>query len=555
MRRFRIASCELRILFLIILLALFLRFYHLGKVPPSPDWDEAALGYNAYSIMKTGRDEYGKLLPLILRSFDDYKPALYTYLVIPFIKIFGLNTFAVRLPSAILGTLTILLTYFLTKELFSNSPFSILYSLFTIFLLSLSPWHLHFSRIAFESNVGLFFNVLFALLFLKSLEKPSLFPLSVLSATLNIYVYQGEKIFTPLLFCLLCFLWHEEVFRMPKKYLVLAFIIGLVVILPFIYLALTTPQIFLRAKGTSFAADLTPFLARTVQKLIRDHQRNDYLGLILDNRRVTYFLTFIQNYLSHFDLNWLFIKGDDARHHAPGMGLLYLWELPFFLLGIYSLFFENFFWRTKVFLFGWWLLAPIPAAFTSGVPHAVRALNILPIPQILTALGLMKFFQYLKTKTSVICYLLFAFCFLFFVFNFFYYLNQYFVQLNYFTSWTWQYGYKEAIEEIQKIEPNFEKIVVSNQPPLDQSYMFFLFYLKYDPKEYQKAGGTVSGGFAEPHKGFGKYTFRPIKWEEEEKTPEILYVGRPEDFPSDVNVLKTIYYLDGKEAMKLVAGQ
>src|SRR6266404_9311757 len=87
---------------IIVLLAVLLRLWQLGNVPPSPDWDEAALGYNAYSIMHTGRDEYGKFLPVVLRSFDDYKPALYAYLTIPAISVFGLDTFAVRLPSAVL---------------------------------------------------------------------------------------------------------------------------------------------------------------------------------------------------------------------------------------------------------------------------------------------------------------------------------------------------------------------------------------------------------------------------------------------------------------------
>ena len=95
-------------LVLILILAAFLRFWQLGRVPPSPDWDEAALGYNAYSLMRTGADEYGQKLPLVLRSFDDYKPAVYAYLAILPIKIFGLNVFAVRLHAALLGTLAVL---------------------------------------------------------------------------------------------------------------------------------------------------------------------------------------------------------------------------------------------------------------------------------------------------------------------------------------------------------------------------------------------------------------------------------------------------------------
>ncbi|PIR79220.1 MAG: hypothetical protein COU26_02320, partial [Candidatus Levybacteria bacterium CG10_big_fil_rev_8_21_14_0_10_36_30] len=84
-----------------------------------------------------------------------------------------------------------------------------------------------------------------------------------------------------------------------------------------------------------------------------------------------------------------------------------------------------------------------------------------------------------------------------------------------------------------------------------QSYIFFLFYLKHDPSLYQKFGGTESGGFKEPHKGFDNITFREIDWKKEEKNEKILYVVRSDDLPSDSHVLKTIYYLDGKPAIKI----
>ena len=126
------------ILTLIVLLAFFLRIYQLGVVPISPDWDEAALGYNAYSILKTSRDEYGKFLPLVFRSFDDYKPPLYIYLTVPSVALFGLNVFAVRFPSAVLGTLTVLLVYFLVRELFENHRHRDKIALVSAFLLAIS---------------------------------------------------------------------------------------------------------------------------------------------------------------------------------------------------------------------------------------------------------------------------------------------------------------------------------------------------------------------------------------------------------------------------------
>ena len=105
----------------IVLISSFLRLYHLQSVPPQPTVDEVSIGWNAYSILKTGADEYGNKFPVLLRAYDDWRPALYTYMVVPFVSIFGLDVFAVRLPSVILSILTIFAVYFLVKELFKES--------------------------------------------------------------------------------------------------------------------------------------------------------------------------------------------------------------------------------------------------------------------------------------------------------------------------------------------------------------------------------------------------------------------------------------------------
>src|SRR3989344_1873232 len=110
------------LLLLIILLAIVLRLWQLGINPPSLTWDETAWGYNAYSLGIDGRDEFGRFLPLdYLESFGDFKPPVYAYLDIFPVKIFGLNEFAVRFPSALFGVLTVLVTYFLTKRIFWDS--------------------------------------------------------------------------------------------------------------------------------------------------------------------------------------------------------------------------------------------------------------------------------------------------------------------------------------------------------------------------------------------------------------------------------------------------
>jgi 4-amino-4-deoxy-L-arabinose transferase-like glycosyltransferase len=555
------------ILLCIGLLGFALRIWQLGNVPASPNWDEAALGYNAYSILHTGKDEYGAFLPAVLRSYDDYKPAGYTYLVIPSIILFGLNTFAVRFPAVIFGTLAIFAVYFLVKELFEKElsffgksiPSDVL-GLLVAFLLALSPWHIQFSRIAFESGVGVAFNIFAVLIFLIGLRKPSYLLLSAACFALPPSIYQSDKVFTPLLFLITIILFRKRLFALPKKFLVLSCCIGILVLFPAIWFQLTDSKALSRAQGVSIFADQTAFLKESSARLLADTARGDSLGKVFDNRRVLFAKAIAAGYIAHFDPNWLFVNGDLPRHHAPNMGLLYLWELPFLFIGMYTLIFWKYKKQTKLLIILWFLIAPLPASITSGVPHAVRTLNFLPTFQLFVALGILTSCFYLKTiqpdsliKKTSLYFIVGTYC-VFICFNILFYLNEYFVQQNSLTSVDWQYGYREAITDIKNIQGKYRTIVVSNQPPLDQSYMFFLFYLGYPPATYQQENlRNLSGGFREVH-AFGKYQFRPIHWETEDKSASVLYVGRPADFPAGVNMVKTIRYLNGDTAIELVKG-
>src|SRR3989344_4338949 len=108
------------LLAVILGLAFFLRIAGLSSFPPGFTPDEASFGYDAYSILKTGKDQWGKPFPVVLESFGDFKSPLYTYLAVPSVASFGLNKFAVRLPNAILGTIAVYITYLLAKKLFSK---------------------------------------------------------------------------------------------------------------------------------------------------------------------------------------------------------------------------------------------------------------------------------------------------------------------------------------------------------------------------------------------------------------------------------------------------
>src|SRR3989338_1755390 len=188
------------VLSLSILISVFLHFYKINQVPPCLNADEAAFGYNAYSILKTGRDEYGKFLPLRFESFKDYKLPIYTYLSIPFVALFGLNDFSTRALNLVIGLAFIPLIYFLTKELFKNEKISII----SAFLTSLSPGIYILSRHAHEGVIGTFFVLLSFLFLIKYIKQPKLsnFIFTNLFLLLNAFSYQTGRVYLLFFFLL-----------------------------------------------------------------------------------------------------------------------------------------------------------------------------------------------------------------------------------------------------------------------------------------------------------------------------------------------------------------
>lgn len=535
------------ILICIVVFAIILRFWQLGRVPISPDWDEAALGYNAYSILKTGKDEYGTFLPRSLRSFDDYKPPLYTYLAIPSVAIFGLNTWSVRLPSAIMGVLSVIGTFYLVEELFKKRKTHL--SWLASFLLAISPWHLQFSRIAFEANSGVTLNIWGLVAFLRGLTSLPWMILSAFLFGLSLYAYHSERVFVPLLLLIVATLWRKELFSDRKKVLT-GIVIGLITITPLIPVILDKTSVT-RLKGTSSLSDQTGLLMRSVAKLEDDKTIGNRFGMIFDNRRLVYAKTLFDGYISHFSFRWLFLTGDNDRHHAPDNALMYIWEMPFLLWGIYLVWKNG--GKTATLFLGWLLIAPIAASPTNETPHAIRTLVLLPALQILTAMGVYEGYIRLRsvmTGTSMRMKLIglgvSGVTGVVIVSSIVFYFHMYYGHMNREYAKFWQYGYEKAVTYAENHKQKYKKIVVSTS--LEQPHMFFLFYTKYDPVKYLAGGGTSSGGFAEVRNAFDMYEFRPIrKWDTETHDGSILYIGTDKELPGGT----VISYPDGSDAVHI----
>ncbi|MDO8658001.1 MAG: glycosyltransferase family 39 protein [Candidatus Levybacteria bacterium] len=527
----------------IVVVATFFRFYNLSSVPPSASLDEASIGWNAYSILKTGGDEYGNKFPILLRAYDDWRPALYVYLVIPFVKIFGLNALSVRLPSVILSVIAVFATYFLVKEIFKKKSLALLSSL----LLAISPWHIYISRLGHEVNAGLSFSVFAILFFLKAMNgrKFLLLNLSAIFFALSLYTYQSEKIFVPLIILVLVFAYKKKLLKM-KKALLASLIVGIIIIIPII-LATLSPQALIRFKGTS-AFSNESFYKESADKILQYKKEGNFFGEIINNRRLVPLKIFSTNYLSHFHPSFLFLNSGNESFKAPNIGLLYVWEIPFLIVGLIFLL-KKIDIKTRILLSFWLLISFVAPSLTTNAPHAMRAFNVLPVPQIITALGIITANIFIKKRQIKIIFCVLMAILAIYSSIFFY--KEYFYAFPKNQSSSFQYSLSNAIRFVIGMEKSYNTIIFSNKDNLYQSYMFYLFYSKYDPYSYQKEGGTGSGGFDETHQ-FGKFKFQQIDFKKENLGDKTLYIINPSENINNNNIIRRFKELNGRESMLIV---
>jgi len=534
------------LLFFIILLATVLRLWGLEKYPAGLNADEAAIGYNAYSLILTGRDEHGASWPVHFKSFADYKPGGYFYIVLPFVKILGLNELAVRLPSALLGALAVLGIFLLVKELFENSNLALIVSIF----LAVSPWHIHFSRGGWETNVASTFILFGVWLFLKSLKSPKLFPLSFLLFTFSLYTYHSARLVSPLLGLALMIFYRKKIFSKEvfKSFLVgglIAFLILIPLLIDFFDQAGTA-----RFSGLSMFSDVGPY--SLVLSLRGEHKNHNALfSRILHNRPVVYGLQLLRNYLSFFDGNFLFLIGDRIeRSNSPNMGELYFFDLVFLIFGVYFFLKE----RPKNWQipFAWLFIAPAAGALTFQIPSALRAHSMILPLIIISAYGFWNILLWLKNKSKLTPILLYPyisiFLFIFFIWNISYFLHQYFVHYPKTYPQAWEYGFKELVNYIKPVKDNYTKIYITEK--YDQPYILFLFYLKYPPQKFQQEVVLTPRdkfGFSTV-RDFANFHFENIKWEELKEQKNILVCGTEEEIPRGEKLTKIINFPNNKPA-------
>lgn len=490
------------LLILAVLLAATLRLYKLDSYPVSLSWDEVAIGYNAYSISKTGADEYGTRWPLLFESFNDYKLPGYIYTDVLFINFFGLSEFTVRLPSAIFGIIAVLAIYFLTKQLFQKfkTNFSLFGFQFSIahisaLIMAISPWHLQFSRTAFEANAALTLVIIGITLLIYGLRNKFAALISLPILTTSIYFYYSPRVFVPMIVIFFLIIFKSEIARSFKYYLY-GLVLSILILIP-ITIQILSPRGLKRVREVSIFTD---------QSLIVDYvdarvKNSNIISSLFLNRRIPLAFEFLRNYFSHLSPGFLFF-GDDPnpRHRSAFHGNLYIFEIPLILLGIWLILkYKDA--KIRYFLLVWLLLAPIPAALSRETPHGLRSLLLLPPLLILVSLGASE-----AVKRWGRVKLVFGTVILVFFVN---YLYSYYLLYPRKDSLPWAYGYKEMFKEVLGLESNFDRVIVTGS--YWKPYIFYLFYSqkssaynKIDPRFYQFQGSQQS---------IGKYRFGIAGWD------------------------------------------
>jgi len=492
------------LLLIIIVAAAALRLYHLQSNPPSLNWDEAAVGWNANTIFHTRRDEYGTRLPLSFKSFGDYKAPVYIYLTAPIVGLFGLNPVSVRLVSVLAGIAGVYLLYLLGSEL-KNKQLGIIAAA----LLAITPWHVILSRPAFEPNLALFFILLGIYLFLKALKKPIYFTLCAFSFALSMYAYHSPKIFVPIFLLGLTFIYRRRLLsKKLRTGLLVSVFLGLVALTPMIK-EMVLKNSAVRFQGTSVFYD---------QQGIKQPLKPSLITQIF------------KNYFIHYSPSYLFFGSSNMpRLELRTVGPLLLIEAPFLLLGLIYLLKNRRKQWAKLLL--WWLVAgPIPAMIGREVPHPLRAYNLLPPLIIITALGI-HFLLRSYQKVSRVIIILFAI-------NVAFLIHHYFFVYPIYSAPDWQYGYQEAVVYARQNEDQVKKIVFTSA--YGQPHIFAYFYQNRDPL-------SVFWG------AMSKYLFRDIKWAEDKNLENVLIIGSAQEIPAGApGIIKEILFPDGQVAFRIV---
>ena len=486
---------KLKILFLfigVLVIGGIFRFWKLGSVPPGLHLDEVSEDYNAYSLIKTGKDRYGMAMPIIFKSYGSYQLPIYTYLTTIPVLFFGPTAVAVKIVSALSGIAVVFFTFLIIKDFFivkRNDELGLLAGL----VVAISPWAIFFGRIGTEASAGLAIFIAGFYFLLKSAYRIGYFPLAGFLLGLATHAYYSERILSILLlggFVLI----NRKIYLKSKKW----FIIGLL-----IFGLTQLPHLAILGSGA--------FSKRLDQ-------------VTYFNRGVPIIREFASQYTEYFSPRSLFFEPDDqVSRSMPDLSVFYRWMIvPFFFGFAYLI--KKYKDKFVQSLFLLMLIAPIPAALTTDPFYTLRVFELLWTFSIVISIEIWVLLSRVKQKTlryTIFLAMLFISLLSFYV--------NYFVLYKFERSDTVRFSSPELIK-ITEISPD-RKFVVDLSRDISIGVRTAL-YRRYDPTLFQKEIGEpfldkyYSSVDYEKEYKIDNVEVRAINWKEDVYREQVL-VGDP----------------------------
>lgn len=528
-----IAAMKVKTVWLLGLLFLgmgvFWRIWQLNEVPNGLNRDEIVMGYDAYSLLMTGRDQWGAVWPFFFRGLDGYQPGIFPYTTLVWVTLLGPIDWAIRLTPFFYGTLTLITTFFLARRIFNSSPIGLI----ALFLLAISPWHLMYCRLANPNVLLPFFHTLFLLIFFKWVDtkQPRYLYLFALALGLSFHSYYVSYFFVPLS-CLGLLLFFFKDFWKQKWHALGAFALFFPFVMPHIYHALYG-EILSRGSLLVFNAPNLTFWERVAH--------------------------LFENSLFFFSFEFLFDKGVRVGGEwFSEHGILYWFELPLLLAGLWGIIRSK---NRKAWFLLWWLLIyPLPSSITiDNVNQTLRTSVAIPIFQLVGALGAWQLLKWLnallpvqvvwkrwaRVAVSLVCAGIV-------IASVSEASRKYFKRYPYRYAHLSQYGLKEMVNYIRDKIDDYDRIVITghvSDPARRRPILFLAYYLPLDPAQYQV--GEKSLVHESVVARYGKFE---VNYRHNARRPEpgerVLYVVRETEC-AKAKVLHRIFYPNGEVVYKI----
>lgn len=479
----------------ILATALCLGFFifRLGDVGSNPKGffcDEAAIAYNAKSIIETGKDEHGKSFPIYFKSYGDYKSATYIYSVALSQLFFGSEAvedihFSTRFPAALFMGLLLPIAYLILALAIHPTC-----GLLAILLLGSAPWLHHFSHIGFSlCAIPFLLGTGFYFWLLAQKYSVRFYSFSAALFSIALYTYAPARVFVPLFSLGLLTIYFPKKSE-SKKGLIVFLATAAIFAIPFIFYVLNEGDFLKRVEylnvfGTPHLEAsagfkwLSPVLAEYGYQM----NRGDFLSSSL---------VAAWNYLQYLSPHHIFFNaGGNMRFGVPKFGLLSILHGAGLFLGILFALKR----RDKLdFTLLWWILIfPIPGALTwEDIPHAGRSIVSHPGIDLLATIGLWRTGTLILENGSKIRIIATAALIIgastLHWRNSTEYFDYYTTKYSRDSSGWMQYGFAEMMQYINDNHSNYKKTVLVTHFLHYEPEMFALIYGNHPPKEWQRNG-------------------------------------------------------------------